>query len=213
MGGSDIKQDGSMSMWQIFQTFAGLNTMDPNGYTFLKRVTGESVCKDCTVLRGRLQAVYTDGTPANAGNGLYVHHAIFIDVTKKQRLPVSNCGDTMGSIPTFVGADVSGNTWQYFTTQDGTYPSGYYLKDNSMMLQAELVNYRSVLCRLCVDRSCTHEDDRKEPQEVYLELDVEYLTGKVGSDASLHTVASTGEQYLSELSEHTNKDRLLKCVW
>jgi hypothetical protein len=132
MGGPDVKQEGSMSMWQIFQTFAGLNTMDPNGYTFLKKVTGESVCKDCTVLRGRLQAVYKDGTPANAGNGLYVHHAIFIDVTKKQRLPVSNCGDTMGSIPTFIGADVSGSTWQYFTTQDGSHPSGYYLKDNSI---------------------------------------------------------------------------------
>jgi hypothetical protein len=131
-----------MSLWQIFKTFAGFNTMDPNGYTFLRSVS-DRVCKDCTVLRGRLQTVYENGSQVNVGSGVYMHHAMFVDINKSRRLPISNCGDTLGNIPTFVGADAA-NRWQYYTTQDGLYGSGYYLKDNSMMLQAELINYRLV---------------------------------------------------------------------
>jgi hypothetical protein len=48
-----------------------------------------------------------------------------------------------------------------FTTPDGKFDSGFYLADNdTMLLQAELVNYR------------------KEEQKVFIQIDYEYVDGK-----------------------------------
>jgi hypothetical protein len=33
---------------------------------------------------------------------------------------------------------------------------------------------------------------RKEPQEIYVQMDVEYMPGKIGNDAMQFTLAATG---------------------
>jgi hypothetical protein len=172
-GGSDISENGPVTMFDIFKLFSGLTTMDPNGFVFMRRVTTPN-CKDCTVLRGRVIASYENGTRASVGHGVYIHHAFLVDVTKKAFEDVSNCKDILASMTPFLGADM-GEHYQYFTSPDGMFPSGYYLKDSTMVLQAELINYKTT------------------PQTVYLDVEAEYLPGKVGQDARQHVLAATSE--------------------
>lgn len=61
-----------------------------------------------------------------------------------------------------------------YTTPDGKFPSGYYIKDNRFLMQAEIVNYR------------------REPQDVYIQIDMEYMEGQYGTDAQQFTLAATG---------------------
>jgi hypothetical protein len=65
---------------------------------------------------------------------------------------------------------------QWFTTPDGKFDSGFYLaKDDLMLLQAELVNYR------------------KEEQKVFLQIDVEYVDGKSPKSAATTFATATSK--------------------
>jgi hypothetical protein len=125
--------------------------MDPNGFGFLKRLSS-GVCKDCTMLAGKTRVVSEAGKVLGIADGVYVHHAVVMDVSKPVKNYISGCGDAPGSLSPFMGAGVDDFT-QYYTTPDGKYPSGYYIKDDTFLMQLELVNYKEV------------------PQKVYVQME------------------------------------------
>jgi hypothetical protein len=63
---------------------------------------------------------------------------------------------------------------QFYTTPDGKFPSGYYVKDNNFMMQTEIINYK------------------KTEQKVYVEIEVEYMPGKIGGDAEQGVLSAVG---------------------
>jgi len=73
----------------------------------------------------------------------------------------------------FLGGAVNEYT-TWYTTPDGKLDSGYYIKNNTFAVQSEVVNYR------------------KDPQKVYLTMDLEYLPGKVGRDSLFTLLTVTG---------------------
>jgi len=51
--------------------------MDPNGIGLVKRLS-TGFCKDCTVLSGKVDVVFGNGTVAGISNGVYLHHAVTV---------------------------------------------------------------------------------------------------------------------------------------
>jgi hypothetical protein len=104
----------------------------------------KSPCQDCTVLKGRITLEYTNGTIANPKTGVYLHHAVAMDLSgKKQHAMV--CPGHMAKIPKgpafFLGGAADTDTALY-TTSDGQFKSGYYVKPKARMaMMAELMNY------------------------------------------------------------------------
>jgi hypothetical protein len=82
-------------------------------------------------------------------------------------------GKQSGGVNVFIGGAVD-NFTQMYTTPNGLFNSGYYIKENNFMMQAEMINYR------------------KEEQIVYVETDIEYVLGKQGSDSEQGVLSATG---------------------
>lgn len=53
--------------------------MDPNGIGLVKRLN-TGFCKDCTVLSGKVDVVFANGTKAGISNGVYLHHAVTVSL-------------------------------------------------------------------------------------------------------------------------------------
>jgi hypothetical protein len=51
--------------------------MDPNGIGLVKRLSS-GFCKDCTILSGKVDVVFANGTKAGISNGVYLHHAVTV---------------------------------------------------------------------------------------------------------------------------------------
>lgn len=82
-------------------------------------------------------------------------------------------GKQTGGVNVFIGGAVD-NFTQMYTTPDGLFNSGYYIKQNQFMMQAEMINYRT------------------DEQVVYVETDIEYVPGKQGSDSEQGVLSATG---------------------
>lgn len=67
---------------EFLDILLGKTSMDPAGFTTM-RVLPDSMCRDCTVLAGKVDAVFENGTQADFSNGVYLHHAITIDLDKR----------------------------------------------------------------------------------------------------------------------------------
>jgi hypothetical protein len=145
--------------------------MDPNGFGFVKKLTS-GLCKDCTVLKGRASVNFEDGKEAGVEDGVYIHHAVVVDVSKSPAPAIPGCGGVGQSLSTFLGAGVD-NFTQWYTTPDASFPAGYYVKDDSFIMQAEFVNYKPT------------------NQTVYVQLDYEYMQGKIGGDAAQFVISAT----------------------
>jgi hypothetical protein len=63
---------------------------------------------------------------------------------------------------------------QLYTTPDGSFKSGYYIKDNNFAMQAEMINYLPT------------------EQKVYVQTDLEWVPGKVGGDAEQGVLSVMG---------------------
>jgi hypothetical protein len=124
-----------------------------------------------------------DGSELGPAQGVYIHHVVSRDISKASALPVSKCKPGTAPQPPLVGLGssfiahgedgASGTT--LYTSQDGTYGSGFYVGENDKFLHwVDLVNYRS------------------EARAVYVSYDIEYLDGKVGVDASASLMSVTG---------------------
>ncbi|KAF2675179.1 hypothetical protein BT63DRAFT_462626 [Microthyrium microscopicum] len=175
MGGMDMGGPKS-GTWEglvsLLQTMTGNKPMDPNGLGFIKRLSS-GVCKDCTVLAGKMNVISENGTVLGVADGVYVHHAVTMDVSKPVTQYITGCtGDPAAAFNPFIGAGVDDFT-QYYTTKDAKFNSGFYVKDDTFLMQVELVNYKEV------------------KQQVYLQMDMEYMPGKVGNDASQAVLSAT----------------------
>jgi hypothetical protein len=82
-------------------------------------------------------------------------------------------GKQSGGVSVFIGGAVD-NFTQMYTTPDGKFDSGYYIKENNFMMQAEMINYR------------------KDDQVVFVETDIEYVPGKQGSDSEQGVLSAVG---------------------
>lgn len=61
-----------------------------------------------------------------------------------------------------------------YTNAAANFKGGFYLKDDFMALQVDIVNYN------------------KTPQKIYITFDIEYLSGKTGTDAASVLLSLTG---------------------
>jgi hypothetical protein len=166
-------------------------TLDPNGINIL-RTFNEGMCSDCTILGVKADFVFDDGKRADIENGIYLHHASTLNLGSKPVAAWLNLCPT--SQTTFLGQDVTANIpttivgplqplamaavdeyTQWYTTPDGKYDSGMYIdpKDR-FFFQAELINYKAVA------------------QEVYFQIDMEWVDGKVGRHATYTPISVTG---------------------
>ncbi|KAF2671000.1 hypothetical protein BT63DRAFT_477559 [Microthyrium microscopicum] len=152
--------------------------MDPSGVQITRPLTG--FCSNCTVLYGKANLFFENGTRATASSGVYVHHIVVVD-TAKRTFPVYLCDGQKGFLGTFpgVGFIISGNDEapNWFTTPDGKFNSGYGIKNKPMLaMTSELVNYR------------------EEDQKVFIAMEYEYMKGSAdtAADASVSMFSVTG---------------------
>ncbi|KAF1991969.1 hypothetical protein K402DRAFT_459181 [Aulographum hederae CBS 113979] len=170
------------------------NPLDPEGLPVMHSVA-EGICKNCSILAASFDAVFKNGTRADISTGVYLHHIIGLNLGKRemdepiinQWLPFCSELGSMGSVyeqllkvlnqlagpadkgwdSSIFGFGAADKFTQYFTTSDGNFDSGFYFApEDQLLLQAELVNYRA------------------EYQEVYLQMDLEYVEGKAGKSAT-----------------------------
>lgn len=157
-------------------------SFDPAGQAFV-HIISPGLCTNCTVLSARTGFWAKDGSELGPAQGLYIHHVVTRDISKPSKLPVQKCKagkspsnslQQLGSEFVAHGEDGASGTTLY-TSQDGTYNSGFYIGNNDNFLNwVDLVNYRS------------------EAREVYVSYEIEYLDGKVGVDASASLMSVTG---------------------
>jgi hypothetical protein len=174
MAGMDMhKRDGN--------PLAGLlKPMDPNGFTLMKMITG--FCKDCTVLSEKTDVVFPNGTRASIAGGVYLHHVIAMDISKKEEPFVAMCPGNITELPAPKGSPVSGflggavdEFTQFYTTPDGKFESGFMLgKEDRFAMMGEVINYRN------------------EKQDVFVQFDLEWVEGRVGADISKASLSATG---------------------
>jgi Stress up-regulated Nod 19 len=133
--------------------------MDPNSVQINLPLAG--FCKNCSVLYGKATLFFENGTQANVEHGVYEHHVVVVDLGKPKKVPFYLCQGQKGFLGSFPGSGfiVSGNDIanNMFTTPDGTFNSGYNMRNPRIAMQAELVNYRP------------------EKQKVFIALEYEYL--------------------------------------
>jgi hypothetical protein len=171
--GSGPMEGGGLSLLDMMSTLSGQKPMDPNGFGFIKRLSS-GVCKDCTILAGTMRVVSESGKILGVSDGIYIHHAVTMDVSKSVKSYITGCGDVAGMLSAFVGAGVDDFT-QHYTTPDGKFPSGYYVKDDTFLMQVELVNYND------------------KPQKVFINMELDYVPGKVGGDATQAFLSATSK--------------------
>lgn len=131
---------------------------------------------DCTVYAGKLGVMFEDGTPATPEKGIYIHHVLTTDVSKKTDPFLSACnaptraGFSVSSLKPgstgFVGVgEDSGDKPVYYTTEDGKLEAGYHVKKGDKFeANVVLVNYN------------------KEPRNVFVTYDLEWSPGLIGSN-------------------------------
>jgi hypothetical protein len=151
-------------------------------------IDGESLCTDCTVLSTRMGLEFEDGTVAGPEKGVYVHHLYAFDVSKKgiiTSLPCDfdNVNKTAGATfdpmipiaPFAVQGEDNGDSAILYTTQDGSFDSGFYVgRNDKFLLNSDLVNYNA------------------DTKKVYITMDVEYMPGRVGQDAFPNLLSVVG---------------------
>jgi len=137
----------------------------------------QGLCSTCTVLSGRFVLTYKNDTPATFATGVYIHHLVSYN-SKAIKNPIGGCRSSGGQEPTnantaaFIDAgEDSGNSATVFTSPDGTHNSGFHLQSPQLLVQYDFVNYLAVA------------------QEIFINIDIEYLDGFVGQDAS-HSLKS-----------------------
>lgn len=144
---------------------------DAQDYTV--NMKGSAFCPSgCMVLSGKIHLNYTDHTKADVSNGVYIHHVITSDQSKRQSSftkcltggAASGIEDMLGV--GFVGAgDDNSNAPFMYTTKDGQFQSGFYLAPtDTLSARVALVNYNKVA------------------KQVLLAYDLEFVPGNDGID-------------------------------
>jgi hypothetical protein len=73
------------------EILTGQKPMDPNGFSQMRVLKDGVMCSNCTVLAGKMDIVFENGTRADISGGVYLHHVITIDLTKQRKAWLSGC--------------------------------------------------------------------------------------------------------------------------
>jgi hypothetical protein len=115
-----------------------------------------------TVLSVKLSIGYADGTEIANSNGVYNHHALFLDISKgiSSNLQCQGSSITIPAINSIAGsaADIGDGIRPNVTTRPIT--GNFIAKDHKILITGDLVNYN------------------KEIKEVYMNIDLQYVEGK-----------------------------------
>jgi hypothetical protein len=141
--------------------------------SFMLGMSGSQFCGTCTVLSGQIKITYADGKLANVSNGVYVHH-ILTNAMGSQPAFVKSLMAGMGA--GFVGAgDDNGNTPFLYAPRDASLESGFWISPTDRFsAQLVLVNYNNA------------------PKTVYVNYDLEYMTGHVGKRVKSSLISASG---------------------
>jgi len=148
--------------------------------TFMAAPSGATFCGTCTVLSGQIRIFFSDGTPANASNGIYTHHILTNGMGSQPSFINSGIMGISGASGSgFVGAgDDNGNRpWVYAPKDQGSagFESGFQLTPTTRFsAQIVLVNYNKAAKTICVA------------------YDLEYLTGHVGKKVKSSLISGSG---------------------
>jgi hypothetical protein len=158
--------------------------MDPAGTTILRRIN-KGICKDCSVLRGRVALTDKDGDTISIGSGVYLHHIGFLPgkIGGSPQVVQSNCPGSktgaksyMRGLPNMLFVQGVENFTTWYTTPTGNLNSGFYANSDTYSMIAEIINYKP------------------EKQSVYITVDYEYLPGKPKVDAAISYISVTGKR-------------------
>jgi len=160
---------------------------DSGQQNFMFSLPRDAFCRDCTVLRGHIGLSTLDGVKIQPSKekGVYIHHILTFDTTKRSAPFISSCGG--GGITTMLGSKFVGsgednnNVPVWYTNKDGSHSGGFHIgAADSFSMNADLVSLNP------------------GTSQIYLTMDMEYLPGKVGSDTqeTLLSVDSCGGQKL-----------------
>jgi len=138
----------------------------------------------CTILAAQVGVVYADGKVANPSNGIFIHHILTSDSTKKTTYWVSNCGSPTSpplNIAGLLGGTAFVGTGEdsteggaVYTSEDGTRNTGYHVgAQDTFTGWAEIVNYNKV------------------SKQIYVFYDIEWVPGTVGDDVKTVTLTAT----------------------
>jgi len=163
------------------------NEQDSGQQNFMFMVPRDAFCRDCTVLKGHIGLANLDGIPIvpKKDSGVYIHHILTFDTTKRANSFVSGCmgggiTDMVGS--KFIGSgEDNNNVPVWYTNKDSNKTSGFHIgPSDSFMMNADLVSLNT------------------GNSQIYITMELEYLSGRVGSDAqeSLLSVDVCGGQRL-----------------
>jgi len=152
---------------------------DSGQQNFFARVT-DGFCRNCTVLKGRVLLEDASGKSLGPKEGVYIHHILSFDTTKKQKTFLSGCAGMTSALTAmgskFVGSGEDNNGQDvWYTTRDGSHQGGFHVgPTDSFSLQIDLVSYQ------------------KAASQVYVAMDLEYLPGIVGPDTRESLLSVTG---------------------
>jgi hypothetical protein len=160
--------------------------LDGEGAVIMRSLK-EGFCSNCTILAIKTDVVNEDESRMDISNGVYLHHAVSIDLGWRQMTnwlapcpelsPMMKAPWTPAQFQT--PATIFGNTavdefQQWFgsprenSTQGGMYVSPL----DFILLQAEMINYT------------------QKEKKVYINFDYEYVPGRMGKETTF-TIAST----------------------
>jgi hypothetical protein len=166
--------------------------MDEKSTMFFRTMRG--MPDNAAILASRVSLSFQNGTSADYGSGLYVHHVLLADISKPSA-PFALCPnrgrednvkdwlygnlvDNIGAGLIQVGNDALGTPNVYFSASDkATFKSAFLTGKNDLFgLQAEIVNYNPA------------------NETVFLDLEVEYLEKQPADwlDASTMVLSATG---------------------
>lgn len=178
-----------VSQFTLYATTYGTDKLSQRGYSkdsgqqnFMFSIPQNAFCRDCTVLKGRVGLADLNAVPIvpKTGSGVYIHHILTYDTSKSSKPFVSNCLSLMGGFlgSKFIGSgEDNNNVPVWYTSQDGSLAGGFHIgRSDRFTMNADLVSMNS------------------ESSQVYITMELEYLTGQVGSDAreTLLNIGSCG---------------------
>jgi hypothetical protein len=137
----------------------------------------KAFCTDCTLLEGRSYIENDKGERQNINTGIYLHHAIMMNMNKWANCfgIGTMCGFRSPTTPSLVILGLSDSSDTIYTSPDGSFKAGNYLGPNNktFQLMSDIVNYSP------------------QPQNLWLAVEYEYLPGQAEGymDAELQFVS------------------------
>jgi hypothetical protein len=157
--------------------------MDPDGVV-VNRLVSDGICKECTILATRTLLTYEDGKEAELNNGIFLHHIIASDPSKKVgeflpwcpvKLETMTPFQRMHPINSIIVSSGSEHWTTWYTTLDGKFDSGFHTGKGPYQMSVEVVNYKPA------------------PQKVFVTMDYDWVPAKVGTDALATLLSVSGK--------------------